>query len=159
MLRLLLCTLLMLSGCSTAQSAPADEIVKARLQFSSILDAIAGRLSPAVVPIPAPPGAVEVPTLESTRAAANILSAYKGRRWYVVGRRGDRSHLLKHMGGHGLEPDGLEPYSYSDLERIHGAFHERHHSAVPYAKKASVRGFRRVRVRACPNGRCNIRRK
>lgn len=71
---------------------------------------------------------------ESIKAGAaqveEILSSYHGQGYYIPGRRGNRTHMIKHLISHGMSPDGLESYSYFELEKVHGAIHTKHASTT-----------------------------
>ena len=127
-----------------------------------------------IIEPPAEPLRLPAPIVKATQAET-ILQSYTGAPWHVVGRRGDKQHLIKHMHDHG-SADDLQGFSNSQLERIHGAMHTQHHTAAMYTRDPNDSRFRRTRpvqqraVRTyttriqygsqnCPNGRCPLPRR
>jgi len=116
---------------------------------------------------------------ESSIAGRAILSRYTGQPWYYKNSRGQSSKalLIGHLVTHGMSREGLESFSWPELQRIHGALHTEEQARAQYASRSMINRPKSPRVVSrpsppvvryaaprvqyqsnCPNGRCPVRR-
>jgi hypothetical protein len=111
-----------------------------------------------------PPAEPELPA--GLKAGQEILARYTGVPWLFNGGRTSKAVLISHIVDHGLPRDGLDQFTFDELQRIHGALHADEATRLMYSTKPRTvsrpinrvqqRAIRRapVRVQNCPGGYC-----